>query len=76
MNNVLVFRQIDINSNFDYALNLPYYDGDIADMLNINMSMYQCIVSLIFNLIILLLIHYNKYIIKRFEVYPTIIDIN
>ena len=37
---LLVVRHIDIHSNFDYALNLSYYDGDIADMLNINMSVH------------------------------------
>jgi len=35
-----VVRHIDINSNFDYALNLSYYDGDMTDMLNINMSVH------------------------------------
>ena len=37
----LVVRHIDINSNFNYALNLSYYDGDMADMLNINMSVHR-----------------------------------
>ena len=36
-----MLRHIDINSNFDYALNLSYYDGDMADMLNINMSVHR-----------------------------------
>ena len=40
MNYAPVVRHIDIHSNLDYALNLSYYDGDIADMLNINMSVH------------------------------------
>ena len=37
---MLVVRHIDIHSNFDYALNLSYYGGDIADMLGINISVH------------------------------------